>query len=338
VQSGAAHRIVRHSLLWFAREAGMGAVDVDGRPPALPPGACSHPEPNKAIVELPLTPLDLARSFLFQIAVRAGLADAVPDPAGRRTGLPILSMEIADRRARLDAAVTAAAPDAFAALLRPTTDAALAARDLMRRGVDDPWRRAEVPAFDPADPDAAAYTSSAILAFRVVAGAVGKPEAAARVRDLLLGTGAGSLPPGVLEAAFPLGLLPRVGARQPEHCAGLVGRGDLETGELLECCVRLLMRFHRSDFRHIVEAPLARWAKLEWRRFVGERRFALSKARLSVPAIQAAAAAAADDFRGLAALAAAAASGADLRLPSDYAAWLREVARASGPRAKLPED
>ncbi|WP_439548905.1 hypothetical protein [Falsiroseomonas sp.] len=336
VQSGAAHRIVRHSLLWFAREAGMGAVDVDGRPPALPPGACSHPEPNKTIVELPLTPLDLARSFLFQIAVRAGLADAVPDPAGRRTGLPILSMEIADRRARLDAAIAAAAPDAFAALLRPAVDAALAARDLMRSGVDDPWQRAEVPASDPAHPDAAAYASSAILAFRVRAGAGGKPEAAARVRDLLLG--AGFLPAGVLESAFPLGPLPRVGARQPEHCAGLVGRGDLGTGELLECCVRLLMRFQRSDFRHVVEAPLARWAKLEWRRFVGERRFALSDARLSAPAIQAAAAAVADDFRGLAALAAAAASGADLKLPGGYAAWLREVARAPGPRAELPED
>lgn len=327
LQSGFAHRIIRHSLLWFARDAGVERMEVSGLPPALPPGACSHPEPNPAITELPLTPISLARSFLLLISAQAELSSTMPGPAGRQAAFSMLPMELADRGVPLFSAVAAADPEAFALTLRPAIDAALAGREILKGDEQASQRRARDPGTSLTDPDGLSFAASAILTFRVVAGATGKPEAAARLRtSLAAGSDQGLA--AALDIVFPLGPLPRIGLRNPEYCAGLVGRSDLDADELLECCVRLLQFFQRTGFRGLAEGPLARWAKREWLHFARNRRFALVRPRLAAPAIEAAAAAAGEDFQGLAVLTQAAASGVEMSLPQEVHAWLRELSGA----------
>ncbi len=287
LQCGYVHRIVRHSLLWFAHAAGLDPMEVNGAPPSLPPGACSNPDPLEAVLSLPLTHLDIAWYFLAQIAMVAGLPRAVPDPATMISGGPIAEMEIALSRHRLDCAITEVDPDAFVALLPAAYDAALAARSLLETRALRPldkWERGAVPRADPDDPAGAGYVSAAILAFRVVAAASGKAEADGRLRELLT-TSAAPLRTEMLEALFPSEPMPELGRRTVEHCAGLVGREGLSPAELLECCLRLAIRFERSDFRRVVEAPLVRWAKSEWLHVATARRFTLLTPQTSAPPI-----------------------------------------------------
>ncbi len=330
LQCGYLHRIVRHSLLWFAHEAGLDPVEVDGAPPSLPPGACSNPDPLEAVLSLPLTHMDVAWYFLAQIAMVTGHPSAVPDPKTRISGGPITEMEIALSRHRLDGAIAEAEPAAFVRLLPAACDAAVAARLFMETRALRPvheWQRTEIPRADPAHPLGMGYVSGAILAFQTVAAASGKFESVVRLRELLATPGT-PLQVEMLELLFPAGSMPELGRRSIEHCARLVGREDLSPADLLECCLRLAVRFERSDFRRVVEPALVRWAKSEWLRIATARRFTLLNPQTSAPAIARAAETAGESFQTLAEILEAARYGSKLVVPSDLATWITSTARA----------
>ncbi|HQT86696.1 MULTISPECIES: hypothetical protein [Acidiphilium] len=324
LQAEYVHRVVRHSLLWFADAAGMGNIQVAGDAPALPPGACSNPEPRKEILDIVLVPLDVAHYFLAQIAHAAGIADVVPDPRTRLSGEPILVLEVSLRKDLLDRAILDGNAAAFLDSL-PAAFAGLLAMPRLResgaRFALPDWERGELPSINPNDPQFTTFIRDAVLSFRLHAGATGRPGAGEALRTLLAERG-GPGGESVLSLMFPES--GTAGSRSPEACLDLIGRSDLTPNDLLECCLRLGQRLERSEFRKAVSPSFVRWAKREWLTIAEQCRFLLRSPSLTAPDIIAAAQAEGEDVSDLARVLAAAIYGVSIAVPEDFRRWIRE--------------
>jgi hypothetical protein len=327
LQAGYVHRVVRHSLLWFADAAGMSSIQVVGDVPALPPGVCSTPEPPKAILDIVLVTLDIAHYWLAQIAHAAGIVDVVPDPRTRLSGEPILVLEVARRKNLLDRAILDADAVAFLDSLPAALAGLLAMPRLQESGARlalPDWERGELPPINPNDPRFTTFIRDAVLSFRMLARATGRPGAGEALRTLLAERG-GLGGEGVLSLMFPGS--GGTGSRSPEACLDLIGRSDLAPTDLLECCLRLGQRLERSEFRNAVSPSFVRWAKQEWLRTAEQRRFLLRAPSLTASDIIAAAQAEGEDVSDLATVLAAAVNGVSITVPEDFQRWIRERSR-----------
>ena len=327
LQAGYVHRVVRHSLLWFADAAGMSGIQVAGDVPALPPGVCSNPEPLKAILDIVLVTLDIAHYFLAQIAHAACIYDVVPDPRTRLSGKPILMLEVSRRKDLLDRAILDGNAPAFLASL-PAALAGLLAiprlREAGERLAPLEWERGELPSINPNDPGFTPFIRDAVLCFRLHAAATGRPGAGEALRTLLAERGG----PGgedTLSLMYPGSV--RTGSRSPEACVALIGTNDLVPTDLLECCLRIGQRLERSDFRKVVTPFFVRWAKQEWLRTAEQRRFLLRTPSLTAPEIIAAVQAEGENLSDLARVLAAATNGVPVTIPEDFRHWIREKSR-----------
>lgn len=330
LQAGYVHRVVRHSLLWFADAAGMGSIQVAGDAPALPPGVCSNPEPPKAILDIVLVALDIAHYWLAQIAHAAGIDDVVPDPRTRLSGKPILVLEISLRKNLLDRAILDGDAVAFLDSLPAALAGLLAMPRLQESGallaLPD-WERGELPPINPNDPRFTTFIRDAVLSFRLHAGATGRPGAGEALRTLL----AERERPGgesILSLMFPES--GRTGSRSPEACLNLIGMSDLAPTDLLECCLRLGQRLERSEFRKAVSPSFVRWAKQEWLRTAEQRRILLRAPSLTAFEIIAAAQAEGEDVPALARVLAAAVNAVSITVPEDLRQWIRERSKLRG--------
>jgi hypothetical protein len=327
LQAGYVHRMVRHSLLWFANAAGIDNIQVAEGAPALPPGACSNPEPSKEILDLVLAPLDVAHYFLAQIAHAACIYDVVPDPRTRLSGEPILVLEVSLRKDLMDRAILDGNASAFLDSL-PAALAGLLAMPRLREAGErlalPDWERGELPSINPNDLGFTTFIRDAVLCFRLHAAATGRPGAGEALRTLLAERG-GPGGEGILSVLFPGS--GRTGSRSPEACLDLIGRSDLVPTDLLECCLRLGQRLERSEFRKVVTPSFVRWAKQEWLRTAEQRRFLLRTPPLTAPEIIAAAQAEGEDVSDLARVLAAAVNGVSITVPEDFRHWIREKSR-----------
>jgi hypothetical protein len=319
--------MVRHSLLWFANAAGIDNIQVAEGAPALPPGACSNPEPFKEILDLVLAPLDVAHYFLAQIAHAACIYDVVPDPRTRLSGEPILVLEVSLRKDLMDRGILDGNASAFLDSL-PAALAGLLAMPRLREAGErlalPDWERGELPSINPNDPGFTTFIRDAVLCFRLHAGATGRPGAGEALRTLLAERG-GPGGEGILSLMYPGS--GRAGSRSPEACLDLVGRSDLAPNDLLECCLRLGQRLERSEFRKAVSSSFVRWAKQEWLRIAEQRRFLLRSPSFTAPAIIAAAQAEGEDISDLARVLAAAVNGVSITVPEYFWRWIRERSR-----------
>lgn len=327
LQAGYVHRVVRHSLLWFADAAGMGSIQVAGDAPALPPGVCSNPEPPKAVLDLVLVTLDVAHYWLAQIAHAAGIVDVVPDPRTRLSGEPILVLEVSRRKDLLDRAILDGDAVAFLESLPAALAGLLAMPRLRESGARlalSDWERGELPPINPNDPRFTTFIRDAVLSFRLYVEAAGRPGAGEALRTLLAERG-GPGGEGILSLMLPGS--GRTGSRSPEACLDLIGRSDLVPTDLLECCLRLGQRLERSEFRKVVTPCFVRWAKQEWLRTAEQRRFLLRAPSLTAPEIIEAAQAEGEDVSDLARVLAAAVNGVSITVPEDFRHWIRERSR-----------
>lgn len=333
LQAGYVHRVVRHAMLWFADAVGMEAIKVEGDAPALPPGACSNPEPPAAILNQPLASLDISHYWLAQIAHAAGIPNAVPDPRTRLSGKPILIMEVSLRKDRLDHSILIGDPSAFMAALPPAMAALIGMRRLRERreglGLNE-WERGEFPPIDHNDPKIVSFIRDAVFSFRLKAMAEGRGQASDDLQGVLAERNVQS---GVdtLSLLFPGP--GKTGSRSEEACVSLVGRIDLGPADLLECCLRIGMRLERSEFLRLVGPYFVRWAKREWLRISEERRFSLRLPSVVAPVIAAAAQVEGESIHDLARLLDAVLPGVILIVPEDMRRWVRERASAAAGRS-----
>lgn len=327
LQAGYVHRVVRHSLLWFADMAGIDNIQVAEGAPALPAGACSNPEPRKEILDIVLAPLDVAHYLLAQIAHAAGIADVVPDPRARLSDGPILALEVSRRKDLLDRAILDGNAVAFLDALPAAFSGLLAMPRLRESGARlalPDWERGELPPANPGDPAFTNFIRDAVASFRLHAGATGRPGAGEELRTLLAEHG---IPGGehVLSLMFPE--LGKTGSRSSEACLDLVGRSDLLPTDLLECCLRLGQRLESSQFQKVVSPSFVRWAKQEWLRTAEQRRFLLRAPSLIAPEIISAAQAEGEDVSDVARVLAAAIDGVPITVSEDVRHWIREKSR-----------
>lgn len=92
IHEGYCHRVVRHSVLSLVRDARDGEIDIELA--ELPPGACSNPEPNEKIREIPLAPIDIAWYLLANAAIDLGQFSFFQGLYARLSNGPILGLEV----------------------------------------------------------------------------------------------------------------------------------------------------------------------------------------------------------------------------------------------------
>ena len=73
LQAAHCHRVIRHAILWLEAKVEGRDIKIDGKPIAMRPGACSHPEPVPEIEQLPLGHIDIAWYMLAEIELTNGL-------------------------------------------------------------------------------------------------------------------------------------------------------------------------------------------------------------------------------------------------------------------------
>lgn len=330
LQAGYVHRVVRHALLWFADAAGMHAIRVGRDAPALPPGVCSNPDPPADILELPVVLIDIGHYWLAQIACAAGFPDGVAEPHGRLSGKPVVVMEVAFRKDRLDRAILDGNLTAFLQALPPALDALMAMPGIREAGAaptPDEWERGDIPRHDPADPGVVPFIKDAILSIRLASRTASRPDADAGLREALPDIRV-PLAAVHMERMFPEAGV--AGSRSAEQCINLVGMIDLGPDDLLECCFRVAARLEKSEFKRLLTPPFVRWAKREWLRIAEERRFSLRAPSVTAPDISLAARRSGEDLSDLARLLDAAVPGTPAAVPEAMRRWARERARPSG--------
>jgi len=329
LQAGYVHRVVRHALLWFGAEAGQLGVLVDGAPPALPPGACSNPDPSPAVVDVALPFLDLAWYSLTQVAYFAGAPERVPDLATRLRGAPILVMEVVLAKIRTDMAIQRLDPEAFVAGL-PALSGAAMLMDRVREQATRPlaeWEHGNVP---PAGPEAAGAVGrllhDAVISFGIVAAASGGMDALARLGALLAERDA--LPPpdaNDIRALFGRRAPALVGDRTTAACVPAMA-GPADPSGLLEVCLRVALHLERSEFARFAVPPFVRWAKREWARTASGQRFALRTPAVTVPVLTDLAQAEGDTLREVGALLVAAMDAVSMNVPEALRSRVRALA------------
>ena len=329
------HRIVRHALLWFADQAGEAGMKVAGEPPALPPGACSNPDPHPDISGSTLHALDFAWYVLADAALLAGCPEAVPPLSSRLTKGPLPPLEITYRRRRLDLMLSRADPERFMEALAGGVAAMEALPATMAKFASiDPaqWTHGDLPVPDLADPWSDKYVKPWLMVFRLSAALQLRPDATSDLRSRLAASA------DLARHATDPTLFPSIapnppGSRSLADCVGMCGREDLDGVELVECCVRVGEWLGAAGNYPEVTRRFVAWAKRAWLRIAAEQRFRLRSPRVSAAAISEAASRPGDDLPLLATVTLAALQGVPLTLPPSYLRWLREKASSPGPSA-----
>ena len=73
LQAAHCHRLIRHAILWLQAKVQRMDTRIDGKPIAIPPGACSNPEPVPEIKQHPLGHIDFAWYMLAEIELASQL-------------------------------------------------------------------------------------------------------------------------------------------------------------------------------------------------------------------------------------------------------------------------
>ena len=329
LQAGYVHRVVRHALLWFLKEAGEREVEVDGMPPQLPPGTCSNPNPFASVLELDLAPLDLAWYVLAQIGFLAGLPGHVPDPASRILGQPIPAMEATIRKYRVDHAIVLGDVGSFMASLRPWLEAAVALPRMRAQAeaiLPANWVRGEIGPVEPGEEASAANRAEdAALAF----GIVSADRGAAALIALQEAMAAAEIPliaaRGGVAEAFKALHVGRPGRWTTAECAAAMTSPALDPERLLEVTLRVLLHLRGNDYGRVAVAPFVRWAKARWAQAATEQRFALRAPSLTASPILHAATSAGERLEDVAALALVALPAVQLQVSAEVVAEVRQM-------------
>ena len=114
LQAAHCHRVIRHAILWLEAKVEGRDIEIDGKPIAMLPGACSNPEPVPEIEQLPLGHIDLAWYMLAEIelanSLDAGVREVV-EQFGAEGYIPFF--EHLFRTHVLGATISAQDPSAF---------------------------------------------------------------------------------------------------------------------------------------------------------------------------------------------------------------------------------
>lgn len=287
------HRVIRHAALWLMANARAEPMDL-GDVGALPPGACSNPDPSEAILERPLGPLDLARYLVASAALDLGVVGHFDGLHGRLSEGPILGLEIARSKQAADHAVASGDPDRLVAALAPHAAAATHLRDhreaLEKGDIMDPARGMPPPQpLDGTGPEAArAAALDLLLSFGTLRAIEGDKQAIGRVRAVLDDPGLAGLRTAARLMVGAEGRardMAEAVARSVAEVAA-AGGAPVDPDRALAATVRFTLRTPGSEFKDLLAPALARWTGRTWRGILDHHRFRLRSPHANAQAIE----------------------------------------------------
>jgi hypothetical protein len=324
------HLLAKHLVLWMRDKHEPMLVD-DG-PPFYPPGAASNPDPNPALVDLPVTPFGPAWMLLARVALRAAVP---PDEIIAWPGL-IAAREDADldtmvRYDLLDHAIESGNLDDFRRFLVPAIEGFVHSEGRIASGWDyDPLKvsKSSIMALSPgalAEGRARGYLRDAALARSLVAMTIED-----RTPDHHLATRT-----TLIEAAG-FDAMPEWGDGAPEDPQDrqqTIARAIVVTSDahahsienLFIAHLRLLEWIRNSNHKKVATAALARRVRRDWSAIVRDRRALLVMPMVNTPALEAALSSIDDDARFIARVLLAAEPAVSVGLSDEVRALLSTI-------------
>jgi len=303
------HRVVRHTILWVqTRITGKIATIANGETVQMLTGACSNPDPPEAVRTLPLGPLEIAWYLLAKCGLalggHAGIARTLDVRLGNQT---IPGLETSFRFDMVVAAIKSGDAVSFVEAVIRWLDAAAYLNA----------RRAELTAGDPLT-----FNFGRIPALKQEQRSEIVPSEAAvatvRARAIYSITANRPFPAAELVTGFQ----PRLGGDHPvvrflspfEGVVSVIDATSSSTAVLsnlalgaargpedsLIASIHLLELISRTDYRRILERPVAKWIAGEWTKVVNTQQFGIVSPRINGPAILAAAARSKGDLASVA--------------------------------------
>lgn len=291
------HRVVRHTVLWVQTKI-IGEIKTiaSGEPVEMLTGACSNPEPPEAIRTLPLGPLEVAWYMLATCDLALGGDTDIAHTLDTRLGehrIPGLETSF-----RFDMVVAAIKADHTASFI-----------DAVVRWLDAVAylhaNRAKIMEHDLGIPN---FGRLPVFTQKQRSDAVPAEAAVAAVRALAIYCITVRHPFPAAELA--VGFQPDLGEDHPvvkmlsylEEPVAIINAQSSSTAvlsnlasgaprspeDLLIASVHLLQLTSRTDYRRILEQPVARWIAVEWAKIANTQQFGIVSPRINGPAILAA--------------------------------------------------
>ena len=334
------HRIVRHTILWVqSRIHGEVKTLASGEPVEMLTGACSNPEPPEAIRSLPLGPLELAWYLLADCDLAAGGdANIACTLDGRLGGHTIPGLETSFRVNRLIAAVengnTASFVDAVVSWLDAAAYLGAHRAEMMQGDLLTPdFRR--IPALkreqrhDTAPSDAAI---AAVRALTIYSIAVDRPLPATELIAGFQPHLGGAHPVENFLSRFnePIRVI-NASSSSTDVLSNLVAGAPRSPEDSLIASIHMLELTSRTDYRRVLEQPVARWIAAEWTKVANTQQFGIASPRINGPAILAAVERSTDDLASAADIVLTALPAVKTKLHPDLRHRLEELKKQGEP-------
>jgi hypothetical protein len=336
------HRIVRHTILWVqAKITGEIEAITSADPAEWPIGSCSNPEPPEAIKTAPLAPLEIAWYMLAKsdlaLGGDVGIARALDTRLGAHT-IPILEVSV-----RFDAVVAAIKTGAAASFI-----------DGVLRWLDAAaYRDAHHMEMMEVDPRTPNFIQIPTLAQEQRTDSVPASAAVSAVQALAIYCITNDRPFPAVELAADL--LPYLGEDHPATKDILCIKDAVSTIDVqstpisvlsnlasgtprhpedsLIASICLLELTSRTDYRRLLQQPVARWITEEWTNVANTQQFGIASPRINGPAILAAVGRSKGDLASGADIILAALPAVRTRLHPDLRQRLEELKNEGKPEA-----
>jgi hypothetical protein len=339
LRAGYCHRVARHTILWMDSKIDNRETLIDGTPIQMLPGTCSNPEPPASILDLPLSPLDMAWYMLAEAeASSTGNAGIVESLNSRLRDGPIPFMEAGLRNRQITTDVLSSNTTGFARHFIPY----IAGLEYVRRqgesgresfdALNPP--RGEIPILSDeelAGPVPANLAADALVAFGLASLFQGAPDPSLDLQRKIARHVGENFPGKVILERW------RRAVGEPTDLDETVVEGivQLRSGEYLtplqswEIGLRFFEKARQSNFRSALVPLLQRWIREQWKETVENGSFRLSRPLQTVPAIEESLARDCKDEAFISSLLLAGAEAVGSTLAPPYEAQLREIANGT---------
>jgi len=291
------HRVVRHTILWVQTKiTGEITTNASGEAVEMVTGACSNPEPPKAITSLPLGPIEIAWYMLAKCDLAAGGGAGIARTLDARLGDRMIpGLETSFRFDSIVGAIRDGDAVSFVDAVISWLDAVTYLHE----------HRAELMTGDPLNFE---FGRIPALATEARSDTVPSDAAVAAIRALAIYSAAigRSFPAQVLAEAFRpylsedhpalkllSGLAETVSmisatSSSTAVLSNLLSGAPRGPEDSLVSSIYLLELTSRTDYRRVLEQPVASWIAAEWMKVANTQQFGIVSPRINGPAILAA--------------------------------------------------
>ncbi|MDE0332478.1 MAG: hypothetical protein OXL41_11475 [Nitrospinae bacterium] len=337
VRSAYCHRVIRHALLWVnAQIQCTEMLDSDGFPLVMEVGMCSNPQPPPAVVEQPLSSLDIAWYMLAEIEVGTRLNLGINTGLDRHiTGGPIPLMDASLRIRKFQNYIDQLDVDKFVTNFMEYIEGAhyvltaMSNVEAQKKPLDSV--RGMVPAIDlqgPLDYHVGRIGKNAVICYALQSVFEGSVSSISELNYALSVAFSGSFPGHqVLEYwSGQNGELEEL----ERTVIGLVKKNleheHIEPRDFFISGLKFFEWSNQSIYKDFLAMRISKWQRVGWRRILATQSFFLVRPRQYVPRIAEVLAIPSDDRKYLAKLFLVTAEAVRVSLGSEYRNYLKSIA------------